>query len=151
MSHTGIATLVALALGLTCLSVPADAQDIRRIVDRSLTRERHEQEVRTLLEIEGQKLELVFKRDTVPGAVFLTSAGTNGTSTYRYLGYDGNTLRLRLRRGESVDTVLTYFSTTGRFVVIPEELQHTFWRFELAPSPEHGIVTATLLDNGRPR
>jgi hypothetical protein len=151
MSHTGIATLVALAVGLTCVSVPAGAQDIRRLVDRSLTRERYEQEVRTLLEIEGQKLEMVFKRDTVPGSVFLTSTGTNGTSTYRYVGHDGQTLKLRLRRGESVDTVLTYFSTTGRFVVVPEELQHTTWRFELTPLPEQGIVTATLLDNGRPR
>lgn len=151
MSHRGVVSLVVLAVAMAWASFPAYAQDIRRIDDRSVTRERHERAVHALLEVEGQKLELVFKRDTVPGAIVLTLSGTGGTSTYRYLGYDGHVLRLRLTRGESVNAVLNYSSATGRFVVIPEELQHTPWRFELAPAPEHGIVTATLLDNGRAR
>jgi hypothetical protein len=150
MPLTGIATLVALIVG-ALLASPADAQDIRRLNDRSVTRERHERAVVASLEIDGQKFEFVFKRETVPGGIFLTSTSTKGTLTYRYLGHDGQVLRLRLERGESADPVLTYFSAGGRFVVIPEDLQHTNWRFDLVPSAESGVVTATLFDGGQPR
>jgi hypothetical protein len=142
--------LVAAAIVL--LSAPADAQDIRRIDDRSVTRDRYERAVLAVLEIEGQKVELVFQRETVPGAVFLTITTASRTpSTYRYLGQEGDVVRFRLTRGESVDAILTYASSAGRFVVIPEELQHTRLRFDLTPMAERGVLMAALLDNGQPR
>ena len=152
MARTCSETLTVTAAAVLLVSVTAGAQDIRRIDDPSLARDRYERAVHAVLEIEGQKVELVFKRETVPGSVFLevtTSART--TSTYRYLGHEGNIVRLRLQRGDSVDTTLTYFSNSGRFVVIPEELQHTRLQFEVIPFPERGILGATLLDSGQPR
>jgi len=140
-----------IAVAMFVISVAVGAQDIRRIDDRSLTRDRHERAVHAVLEIEGQKVELVFKRETVPGSVFLTVNATKTASTYRYLGHEGNVVRLRLQRGDSVDTTLTYSSNSGRFVVIPEELQHTRLHFEVIPLPERGILTAALLDAGQPR
>ena len=140
--------LPAIAVGLALISGPAGAQDVRRIDDRSLTRERHERAVHAVLEIEGQKVELVYRRETVPGGIFLTvTTGVRTSSTYRYLGQDNNVLRFSLN-GEHV---LTYSSTTGRFVVIPEELQYTRLHLEVTPMPERGILSAALLDNGQPR
>ena len=143
-------TLIAVAMFV--ISAAVSAQDIRRIDDRSLIRDRHERAVHAVLEIEGQKVELVFKRETVPGSVFLTvTTSTKTTSFYRYLGHEGDVVRLRLQRGDSVDTTLTYSSNSGRFVVIPEELQHTRLQFEVIPLPERGILTAALMDAGQPR
>ena len=93
----------------------------------------------------------MFQRETVPGGLFLTVTGTRTVSTYRYLGQESNVIRFRLQRGESVDSVLTYSSNSGRFVVIPEELQYTRFQFEVVPLPERGILSAALLDGGEPR
>ncbi len=136
---------------LSCSS-PAAAQDIRRIDDRSLTRERHERAVQALLEIEGQKVELVFRRETVPGGTFLTVTNDRGATTYRYLGYDGTVMRFRLEGRTSDPVILTYpAKSTGGFVLIPEDLQYTRLHFELTPMGDRGIVQAALLDNGHPR
>jgi len=154
MTSARVPTIASLAV-LFSLSALAHAQDIRRIDDRSLTRERHEREVQANLEIEGEKVQLVFHRETVPGSTFLrvawSSATRKTTSSYRYLGYDGTVIRFRFARGDS-ESVLTYFPKPGgRFVLIPEELQHTRLQFEITPMPERGIIQAVLLDNGLPR
>ena len=151
MARGCVETLMLIAAGIVLLSAPADAQDIRRIDDRSITRDRYERAVHAVLEIEGQKVELVFHRETVPGAVFLTVTGVRMSSTYRYLGQEDNVVKFRFTRGESVETVLTYSSSTGRFLVIPEELQHTRLQFEVVPLAERGVLSASLLDNGQPR
>ena len=152
MTRSGAGTTGALAVGIIVLSVSAGAQDIRRIDDRSLTRDRYERAVHAVLEIEGQKVELVFQKETVPGAIFLTvTSGGRSIATYRYLGHEGDLVKFRLTRGESVSADLSYFSSSGRFVLIPEELQHTRLQFVVAPVPDRGVLSAALLDNGQPR
>ena len=149
---SGAAIVCMTAIGVS-LSTLATAQDIRRIDDRSLTRERHERAVNAILEIEGQKVELVFRRETVPGAGFLTVSQDMSVSTYRYLGYDGSVLRFRLERGGRTEpAVLTYPARpAGGFVVIPEELQHTRLQFEVIVVRDRGSIQTTLFDNGQPR
>jgi hypothetical protein len=149
---SGAAVACITVVGLS-LSAFATAQDIRRIDDRSLTRERHERAVHALLEIEGQKLELVFRRETVPGAVFLTVTHDGATTTYRYLGYDERVIRFRVERGGRTEpAVLTYAAKpSGGFVVIPEELQYTRLQFEVTAVAERGAIHTVLLDNGQPR
>ena len=152
MTRNGVGTLSALAAVVDPASTSPGAQDIRRIDDRSLTRERHERAVHAVLEIDGQKIEFVYHKETVPGAVFLTvTSASRSTSTYRYLGQENSVVRFRLTRGESVSADLTYSSSSGRFVVIPEELQHTRMQFEVIPLTERGILSAALIDNGQPR
>jgi hypothetical protein len=140
---------------IVAMSLPAlaTAQDIRRIDDRSLTRERHERAVHAMLEIEGQKLELVFRRETVPGAVFLTVTNDGGATTYRYLGYDERVIRFRIERGGRTEpAVVTYAAKrSGGFVVIPEDLQYTRLQFEVIAVPDRGAIHTVLLDNGQPR
>src|SRR5688572_1919707 len=103
MTRNAIATLSALIAVVALLPASPGAQDIRRIDDRSLTRERHERAVQAVLEIDGQKIEFVFHKETVPGAVFLTvTSASRSTSTYRYLGQENSVVRFRLTRGESV-------------------------------------------------
>jgi len=151
MARTCVDTLIATGVAVLLISGISHAQDIRRIDDRSLTRDRHERAVQAVLEIEGQKVELVFQRETVPGGTFLTVTSSRTSSIYRYLGQEGNVIKFRYQRGESVDTVLTYSSNSSRFVVIPEELQYTRLQFEVIPLSERGILSAALLDDGHPR
>jgi hypothetical protein len=159
MTLTKLSATASVAIVLW-LAAPAHAQDIRRIDDRSLTRERHEAAVHANLEIEGEKVQLIYQRETVPGSPFLrvssSRAGSSGSTsvtnwTYRYLGYDGTVIRFRLESldASDVNSVLTYVPKAGgRFVFIPRELQYTRLQFELVPVPERGIVQAALFDNG---
>lgn len=141
----------ALALA-AALAVPlaAGAQDIRRIDDRSVTRDRHERAVIANLDIEGERFELTFQRETVPGAQFLRVMAKSVT-TYRYLGFDGQALRFLYTSGDAVAELTYPPNAAGRFVFVPEALQHTRLLFELVPVPERGVIQAALMDNGLAR